>query len=269
MMETQQTCPESRGEPPFFTVVTICFNDLANLQATTASVQAQRCRDFEWWVIDGGSRDGTPAWLATQQLPGMSWLSEADRGLYHAMNKGMDRARGRYLIFMNSGDCFADAEVLARIRETILAQPAPPLLAYGDSVDVPNHGASGPVRVARDHQSVALGMFAQHQAMAFARSDRRHDETLRLSADYGFIAATVAQARSTTDILRLPFPVCRFLLGGLNETRRAQALHEDFRIRRQVLEVPWWRAAMLYGAHWLHMQLKSHLPAIATWVKRR
>lgn len=268
MMETQQPCTEVSSDAPFFTVVTICFNDLTNLQATAASVQAQTCRDFEWWVIDGGSRDGTPAWLTTQCLPGMSWVSEPDRGLYHAMNKGMDRARGRYLIFMNSGDCFADSEVLTRMREAILAQPAPPLLAYGDSLDVPDHGAAGNLRAARDHHSVALGMFAQHQAMAFAHSARRHDETLRLSADYGFIAATVAQARSASDILRLPFPVCRFLLGGLNETRRPQALREDYRVRREVLGLSWWGASILYGAHWMHMQLKARWPGLGRRLRR-
>ncbi len=267
-MTIQPVHAEQRDEVPFFTVITICFNDLVNLQATTASVQAQTCRDFEWWVIDGGSLDGTPDWLDKLQCSDMYWVSEPDRGLYNAMNKGMDRARGHYLIFMNSGDCFADSEVLSRIQMAILAQPSRPQLVYGDSVDVPNHVAAGKLRIARDHHSVSLGMFTQHQAMVFASSPRRYDETLRLSADYGFIAATLVESRATTDILRLPFPVCRFLLGGLNETRRAQALREDCRIRRKILRMPLWQAIFLYCAHWTHMQFKRWIPGLAATLRR-
>lgn len=267
-MYMQEAENEQNCDAPFFTVITICFNDLVNLHATALSVQAQRCRDFEWWVIDGGSKDGTSDWLAAQKYSNLKWVSEPDRGLYHAMNKGMDRANGRYLIFMNSGDCFADDTVLEKMRQSILAQASPPILAYGDSVDVVNHASEGQGRVARHHRTVAFGMFAQHQAMAFAATSRRYDEKLRLSADYGFIAAAVAQARKETDVLRLSFPVCRFLLGGLNETRRAQALSEDYYIRRWVLGLSWWSAGLLYAAHWTHMQMKTYWPSVGRRFRR-
>ena len=268
MSEIRNFSVELDIAPPFFTVVTICFNDLANLQVTALSVQAQQCKDYEWWIIDGGSTDGTPEWLETLSVPRLSWLSEPDKGLYHAMNKGMDRARGRYLIFMNSGDCFAGAEVLTHMKQKIEASPVTPVLAYGDSIDVASHEDVGRLRRARMHHTVEQGMFAQHQAMAFAATTCRHDERWRLSADYGFISTVIARAESTASILRLDFPVCRFLLGGLNETSRYKALKEDFQIRRDIIGSSCVRAIILYFAHWLHMRIKFVAPNLGKLLRR-
>ena len=97
------------------TVVTVTFNDDAGLRRTVASVRHQTLRDFEHVVVDGGSKDGSMAWLAANPATAASTvLSEPDAGIYDAMNKGLALARGVLVTFLNSGDTYASADVLQR-----------------------------------------------------------------------------------------------------------------------------------------------------------
>src|SRR5256885_15677190 len=118
-----------------FSVITVTLNDLAGLQATLASTLRQQHQDLEAIVIDGGSFGDTKEWLSSQADVRIRWLSEPDRGLYDAMNKGLDRARGDYVVFMNSGDTFADDEVLQKVAAAAAVRPRPDLV-YGDAIDV-------------------------------------------------------------------------------------------------------------------------------------
>lgn len=252
---------------PAFTVITVCRNDLTNLQRTAASVLAQQGADFEWRVVDGASTDGTPDWLTRLDDARLHWTSQPDRGLFDAMNRGIDSTRGEYLIFMNSGDLFHDDQVLARTLSMLRSTPTPPAFAYGDSVDFTADGQNRP-RQARPHRRVGRGMFAQHQAMFFRRSALRYDLTYPLTADYVFVAQTLQTAQqSGLPIVKLPFAVCRFLLGGINEQRRFRALREDYRCRRDVMQLPITACAALYGAHWLHSVMKRSTPRLASLLR--
>ena len=96
------------------TVITINLNNLEGLKRTAESVIAQTSRDFEYIVIDGGSTDGSKEYIA--QLPRVDyWVSEPDKGIYNAMNKGIRMAQGEYCIFMNSGDAFFAPDVLDQV----------------------------------------------------------------------------------------------------------------------------------------------------------
>ncbi len=89
-------------------IITINLNNLRGLNNTLESVLAQTSDKFEWIVIDGGSTDGSVE-LIKENLGRVSyWVSEPDRGLYNAMNKGVDASNGDYLLFLNSGDRLAD-----------------------------------------------------------------------------------------------------------------------------------------------------------------
>ena len=87
------------------TVITINYNNLHGLKRTIPSVLSQTCDDFEYIVVDGGSTDGSKEYIESQK--GIDqWVSEKDKGIYNAMNKGISMAHGEYCIFMNSGDHF-------------------------------------------------------------------------------------------------------------------------------------------------------------------
>lgn len=100
---------------PRFSVVTITRNNLAGVQSTWRSVAEQDCRDFEWVVVDGASTDGTVAWLDELTDARVAARSAPDEGIYDAMNKGLARAVGQIVVFMNAGDRFANATTLSEV----------------------------------------------------------------------------------------------------------------------------------------------------------
>lgn len=116
------------------TIVTINRNNLAGLQRTLQSVQAQTCTDFEHVVIDGASTDGSAQLVADYAAHApyaVRWLSEPDSGIYNAMNKGIGMATGDYIEILNSGDALASADVVERMFAALAARNYPEIM-YGN-----------------------------------------------------------------------------------------------------------------------------------------
>lgn len=129
-------------------VITITFNAEACLQRTLDSVLNQSYPYVEHLIIDGASKDGTVEMAKAYKLKShhnVTISSEPDRGLYDAMNKGLQRATGDYIIYMNAGDCFPEPDTLAKVAKKATT---PPNLPTGDEL-VPRDSAtidSSPVR---------------------------------------------------------------------------------------------------------------------------
>lgn len=106
----------AEGPEPKVSVVTVTWNDLAGLSRTVESLRSQTSRDFEHVVVDGGSTDGSLAWLAEHPACTRSHvISEPDDGIYDAMNKGTKAATGELITFLNAGDVYAASDVLTRV----------------------------------------------------------------------------------------------------------------------------------------------------------
>lgn len=99
---------------PKLSIITINYNNLEGLQKTVESVVNQTWQEFEYIVIDGGSTDGSASYIESQKDNIDYWVSEPDKGIYNAMNKGIAKASGEYLLFLNSGDHLNDATVLKK-----------------------------------------------------------------------------------------------------------------------------------------------------------
>jgi len=99
-------------------IITINYNNRDGLVRTIESVRNQTFDDYEWIVIDGGSTDGSKELIEQNAEHITYWESESDRGIYHAMNKGIAKATCDYLLFLNSGDCFADTEIIKEFTST-------------------------------------------------------------------------------------------------------------------------------------------------------
>ena len=97
------------------TVVTIVFNDAEGLANTLASVVEQTYKNKEYIVIDGGSENPTLNVTKKNESHIDCWISEPDEGIYDAMNKGVDHAKGEWVIFMNAGDTFYDKSVISTV----------------------------------------------------------------------------------------------------------------------------------------------------------
>lgn len=109
-------------------IITVSHNAVATIRDTLESVASQQGVEVEHIIQDGGSTDGTAAIVA--QYPGVFWQSEADQGLYDAMNKGIARAKGDIIGILNADDFYSDAHILAMVVE---AFHTPSIQAvYGD-----------------------------------------------------------------------------------------------------------------------------------------
>lgn len=113
---------------PVLTIVTINYNNAAGLEKTIASVKTQDYKPLEYIVIDGGSTDGSKEIIEVNASLFSYWVSEKDNGIYHAMNKGIKKATGKYLLFLNSGDYLNKPDSLS----VLLAGNPDEDIIYGD-----------------------------------------------------------------------------------------------------------------------------------------
>jgi len=115
-----------------FSIITICYNPGAVLQSAVESVLAQSYEDMEYIIVDGGSTDGTVEWLMSLQErePSVRVVSEPDKGLYDALNKGVRLSTGDVIGFVHADDFLAHADVLAHVAEKLESTGAEAL--YGD-----------------------------------------------------------------------------------------------------------------------------------------
>ena len=106
---------------PKFSIITVCYNAAANIEKTIASVVNQTYEDYEYIIIDGASTDTTLDIIKkySENYPKIKYISEPDRGLYDAMNKGVGLAIGDYIQFLNAGDTLFDSDVLKHVQECI------------------------------------------------------------------------------------------------------------------------------------------------------
>lgn len=111
-MEQAGTSPSGR---PSVTIITVNRNNLVGLRATLDSVAGQDFKDFEHIVVDGASDDGSAELLREYPHLSPSSVSESDKGIYNAMNKGIALAKGDYLLFLNSGDRLVGSGTLGNI----------------------------------------------------------------------------------------------------------------------------------------------------------
>lgn len=197
---------------PRLSIITVNFNNRNGLQKTIDSVVAQSFRDFEWIVIDGGSTDGSRELLEQYVGHFSYWVSEPDYGVYHAMNKGIAKAKGDYMNFLNSGDVFADAHVLERVFGYPFGQD----LIFGDwYLQYSNHQD-----LVNEPEALSLHRLLFwsicHQAM-FIKSEilkqKGYDESYRIISDWKRWLEAVGGGCT---VLHIPVPVCIFDCSGMS-----------------------------------------------------
>lgn len=241
---------------PLFSIITVTWNAATVIAPTLQSVQRQTSSDYEMLIIDGASTDNTLDIVRQTSIASMRIFSEPDKGLYDAMNKGIARARGRYIMFLNAGDALADDTVLARLA--LLAAESPGVI-YGQTqlVDaqrnvVGKRHLTAPKRLTAD--SFLNGMVVCHQAFV-ARRDLvpQYDPQYRLSADYDWCIKVLK--KSTANAYMGREPIISYLADGMTTRHHRASLWERYRIM-----------CHHYGA--LKATL-AHLSFIPRYVKRR
>ncbi len=117
---------------PLFSIITVCRNAADTIAATIASVDAQTCRLYEHIVVDGASTDSTLDVLERYPSSLRRVISEPDKGIYDAMNKGLAQASGDYVLFLNAGDAFHSPDTLRLYADAIMDNDYPGIV-YGQT----------------------------------------------------------------------------------------------------------------------------------------
>lgn len=223
-------------------VVTISYNEVANIKVTMDSVFGQTYPGIEYIVQDGGSTDGTvevvkkaggeSGWTADGRSS-FSWMSERDGGIYFGMNKGLERCTGDYVIFCNAGDALAADDVIAKMVETAEKNKWPDLV-YGDCASEEN--GKRLIRTAHGPGFMRFGMPASHEAMMYKLTlvrelGLKYDTSYRIAADYKFTYQFVTAAKT---FAYAKIPVVVFSEGGVSTANKWKGLSEACRVRREV-----------------------------------
>ena len=258
---------------PYYSVITICFNDFSGLKATYESLISQDFFDFEWIVIDGGSADGTKEFLEHLVCSfSFQWVSERDKGIYNAMNKGLQMTSGRYLFFMNSNDRFHNSGVMSQVATVINDSLENVGIVYGDSIDLLEDGRKF-YRPARNIGFLKFGMVAHHQSMVFssrAVGTLLYNEEFKYSSDYQFIGEVVNACREQgAKIIKIETPVSSFSLGGAHQINRKIGMTEAYYIRKRVLGIPTIFSFGLYLVHNIHAAIKNRAGFVYSWYRYR
>lgn len=216
---------------PLISIITVTYNAALTVGRTARSVASQTFTDFEHIVVDGASRDDTIAEARREGVASMRIISEPDRGLYDAMNKGLRAARGEYVIFLNAGDKFHSPETLG---EYARAAGEDADIIYGDTVIVDDLGTylrprhhSAPERL--DVDSFQRGMLVCHQAFMVRREIApQYDLQYRFSADYDWCINCMR--RTTPERSHRLGVTIDYLADGLTGKNHIASLKERFRV---------------------------------------
>ena len=232
---------------PRVSIITIVRNDRAGLERTRASVGEQAFADREWILIDGASTDSTaPLALDLLAKGEATGVSEPDRGIYDAMNKGLDRATGDYVLFLNAGDRLLGPDSLATALDRIAQAGSPDIAFFGSVMDFGDRRIERPVK---PPGYVWHGQPGLHQATFFRRTlhiQHRFGDRYKICGDYDTLtrmSQAGAQMQSFPDIVG----VNSFEANATSGKHKMRLAREALEIQRVVLKLPMWKRALSFG----------------------
>jgi glycosyltransferase involved in cell wall biosynthesis len=223
---------QSSPELPLVSIVTVVYNGAAHLEQAMQSVIGQSYANIEYLLIDGGSSDGTLEIVAKYQDRLDYWISEPDRGIYDAMNKGIALCRGELIALLNADDYYQPDAVEA-VVESYRRQPSAQIL-YGHAFFIDD--ALKLRYRSRAHADYWRGMCFSHQAM-FVQRDLylalgSYDAGLRIAADYDFVVKCFTRGIAFTEVDAF---LVNYRDSGLSAQDRIASMREGRRVLRRYL----------------------------------
>jgi len=237
---------------PKVSVITITFNAGRFLQKTIESILGQTNKDFEYLIIDGGSKDNTTSIicqyenihfgsyeeaLQREELHSgkILWISEPDKGLYDAMNKGMHLAHGDFVWFINAGDKIYDADTMQKVIDTIDSNPNCNVV-YGQSIiiDEEDNIRGERHKIAPknlEFKSLLNGLVVCHQSILVRKTIAPdYDIQYRISADYDWVCKVLAKSKQNCYIDDY---ISRFMIAGVSAQQRKKSWLERYHIMKK------------------------------------
>lgn len=180
---------QTRKRTPLFSIITINLNNASGLEKTIKSVLAQKYKNYEFIIIDGKSTDNSVEVIKQYEDQITSWISEKDKNIYDAMNKGIKKAKGKYLLFLHTDDYFYNNNVLKRVAGYKLNK-----LVYFGNLLVDNNDGGDLFRVNFGKVNPSLEFFLEyalpHQATFFHKNvfkkNGLYDDKYYISSDHEY-----------------------------------------------------------------------------------
>ena len=211
---------------PKITVITVAYNAKSLIEQTIKSVLQQTLPGVEYILIDGASADGTLE-LIEKYHSQLTVYSEKDKGIYDAMNKGLEKATGEYILFLNAGDQFAEPTTLANIFATAPSAD----VYYGNTKIIDKAGNTlGDRRLkppaSLNWKSLRFGMCVSHQSFIAKRElCEAYNLSYKISADIDWMIRVLKKSQKIVNVHQT---ISKFLEGGTSTKRRKLALKERF-----------------------------------------
>ena len=219
-----------------FSIITVNFNNCSGLQHTIESVLSQSYKDWEFLVIDAGSTDGSKELLEKYGSQINYWVSEPDKGIYNGMNKGILKAQGEYINFMNSGDIFYDSTTLDKVSDMMDGSD----IIVGSDYNVDSKTGESAITVLPLRISFATFYMQTlpHQSSFLRRTlfnNSLYDENLHIVADWKFFLERVCFDGCTTQLLHIP--ISKREQGGISNQQIEKVQHERQIVLKEILPI--------------------------------
>lgn len=222
-------------QPPLISIITVVYNSQQFLESTIQSIATQESTNFEYIIIDGGSTDGTLDIIKKYPEVVDYWISEPDKGLYDAMNKGLKVAKGEYVWFINSGDKIYEDNTISLI-ESMVNQSVKPDVIYGETLIIDTEGREIGMRRLSVPDTLTWkklidGLVVCHQSIIIKRSIAPFYNTkFKISADYDWVLTSLRNAKAIENSRLI---LSRYLDNGLSKNNIPRALRERFHVMRK------------------------------------
>lgn len=220
-------------DKPLFSIVTVCYNAADLLEGTVKSIAAQNCKNFEYIIIDGGSKDHTADVVSKYASLVTTFISEKDKGIYDAMSKGLARAKGEFIWYLNAGDHIYEHDTLARLEELADAEVG---VLYGEVmiVDAERNklGERSELTVHKlplhlHTRDMRRGMIVCHQGFIPRVELAEPFMTDNLSADIDWVIRILQQQPR---VLNTGMVLAEYLAGGISKQKWYRSLADRWSI---------------------------------------
>lgn len=201
-----------------FSIITVVYNDKKNIDSTIKSVINQNYKNFEYIIVDGNSDDGTFEIIKSYSKKLSFFISENDKGIYDAMNKGLNYAKNDWVIFMNSGDLFVSNNTLKEISAELNNKID---LIYGNHINYKNH-----IIYPSSIKNLWQGSFVCHQSTVIKTKimkKLKFDLKYKIASDYDFFLKLFFNNYS---VKYINLDISKVSRGGLSDNFRIQTIKE-------------------------------------------
>lgn len=243
----------SQMNKPLVTIITVCYNAVNDIEETILSIINQTYKNVEFIIIDGGSTDGTVDIIRKYTDRISYWKSEQDKGIYDAMNKGIAKASGEWINFMNAGDLFHDSNTIENVFKNSIKNNVG--VVYGE-VLLNDNNYTYPDRT-RKIEFMKRGMPFCHQA-SFTRRTILYgfNTTYKICSDYAFFY-NLYKKYGRNIFMFVPIKIAVYNVGGISAIQLKNCRKEWLDIRSKDRNLWWYYDCVKYVIKFIILRMKK------------